>query len=73
MLIFIVSFPIQFKNLIRKLSEVKDDQGQRKLDPKSVLFVANFWDQVPAAEQEVIFVCKFTGTQESRGTICVQN
>ena len=46
-------YNIQFKNLLRQLADIKDSEGQKKLDPKSVIFIANFWDQVPADEKEV--------------------
>ena len=35
------------------LSELKDKFGRKKLDPKSVIFVANFWDKVPRKDEEV--------------------
>ena len=43
----------QFRDMLRQLADKRDCQGQKKLDPKSVIFVANIWDTVTADEKQV--------------------
>ena len=43
----------QFKEMLRELSMIKDSHGQYKFNPKSVIFIANFWDKVKAEEKPV--------------------
>ena len=39
--------------MLRQLSMIKDKQGQFKFDPKSIIFVANFWDKVKKDDKPV--------------------
>ena len=39
--------------MIRELAATKDSEGHHKLEPKSVIFIANFWDKVPDNEKDV--------------------
>ena len=39
--------------MLRELSMIKDSYGQHKFNPKAVIFVANFWDEVKKEDQKV--------------------
>jgi hypothetical protein len=39
--------------MLRQLAMIKDAHGQYKFDPKSIIFIANFWDKVKKDEKEV--------------------
>ena len=40
--------------MLHTLSSIKDENGLTKFDPKSVIFVANFWDKIEKDDKEVM-------------------
>ena len=44
---------LQFQSLLQTLAgdEYLDNNGDRKLDPRSVVFCCNFWDEVPEGDK----------------------
>lgn len=44
----------QLQDLLVNLLKLKNEYGQKKVDPNTAIFICNRWDQVPGAEKAAV-------------------